>query len=64
MPRKNNQNKKYEVLNHISDTGDSIYGLPLDQMAGGQIYVSEDKIRDIVRDELEKHFGKNNGAEL
>lgn len=62
----NNKNKKYEVFNHKSDNGDSIYALPIDQVKGGQIYVSEDKIRDIVKEELEKRFGpsiNNHGNE-
>ena len=62
---KNNiKKKKYEIANYISDNGDSIYALPIDQIIGGQIYVSEDKIRDIVKDELNHRLGpslnKNN----
>lgn len=59
----NKNNKKYEVVNHISDNGDSIYALPIEQVTGGQIYISEDKIRDIVQDELAKRFGKNKGVD-
>ena len=53
----NNKNKKYEVENHISDNQDSIYALPIDEVKGGQVYVSEDKIRDIVKEELDKRLG-------
>lgn len=53
----NNNKKKYEVTNHISDDYDSIYALPIDEVVGGQIYVSEDKIRDIVNEELDRRFG-------
>jgi hypothetical protein len=58
MTQDNNNNKrKYEVENHISENGDSIHALPIKELTGGQIYVSEDKIRDIVKEELDKRFG-------
>jgi protoporphyrinogen oxidase len=66
---KNKNNKKrsfirnifknnYEKMNVVSSDGDSIYELPIEQVkAEGQIYVSEEKIRDIVKEELKKLFG-------
>ena len=57
MSNYDNKNKKYEVENHISDNQDSIYALPIDEVKGGQVYVSEDKIRDIVKEELNKRLG-------
>ena len=58
----NNKKIKYEDLNFVSNDTDSIYALPIEQLRGGQIYVSEDKIRDIVKEELDKRLGpsKNN----
>lgn len=59
----NNNKRKYENLNFVSYYGDSIYALPIEQLQGGQVYVSEDKIRDIVKEELKKRLGpsrKNN----
>jgi hypothetical protein len=54
-----NNNKKifdYEVTNHIPDSADSIYSPEFEDRLGGQVFVSEDKIRDIVNEELEKRF--------
>jgi hypothetical protein len=51
------KNKKYELANYISDSGDSIYALHIDQVVGGQVYVSEDKIREVVNEELDRRFG-------
>ena len=53
----NNKKIKYEDLNFVLNDGDSIYALPIEQLQGGQIYVSEDTIRDIVKEELDKRFG-------
>jgi hypothetical protein len=53
----NNKKIKYEDWNIVSNDGDSIYALPIEQLEGGQIYVSEDKIRDIVNEELDKRLG-------
>ena len=53
----NNKKIKYEDLNFVSNDGDSIYALPIEQLQGEQVYVSEDKIRDIVKEELNKRFG-------
>ena len=59
----NSNTKGYELFNVVADDGDSIYspdfeeidGLPL----GGQMYISENKIRDIVNEELDKRLGKS-----
>ena len=57
--------KDFEPFNVVAEDGHSIYYPPLEESKGGQIYVSEDKIRDIVVDELSKRFGpalnNNNG---
>ena len=53
----NNKKRKYEDLNFVSNDGDSIYALPIEQLQGEQVYVFEDKIRDIVNEELNKRFG-------
>ena len=56
---KDNSNSiQYESLNVVSDNGDSIYSPVLEELfQGGQMYVSEDKIRDIVNEELDKRLG-------
>lgn len=56
----NNNKKKYRVWNHVSDDGDSIYAAPLEDLPGGQTYVLEDKMRDLINEELDKRFGKFN----
>ena len=48
----NTKKKKYEIWNHIRNNGDSIYPLPF-EVIGGQIYVSEIKIRVRGRAKLE-----------
>ena len=54
---KNNKNKKFEFANYVPEDRDSILELPFDEVVGGQVYVSEDKIREIVKDELKRRFG-------
>jgi hypothetical protein len=51
--------QNYELFNVVSETGDSIYfPSPTGKLlGGGQVYVSIDKIRDIVNEELEKRLG-------
>ena len=58
----NNKKRKYEDLNFVSNNGDSIYNLPIEELQGGQTYVSEAKIRDIVKEELDKRLGPFNNA--
>ncbi|MGE5634464.1 MAG: hypothetical protein ACM3VV_04485 [Deltaproteobacteria bacterium] len=50
FPKKitNNDTKKYESFNVLSETGDSIYGLLFEEQIGGQIFVAESKIEEIV----------------
>jgi hypothetical protein len=49
-------NKKYEIVNFLSKTGDSIFALPNEQSFQGEIFFSESliikKIKEIVRQEL------------
>ena len=47
----------YEHANCITETGDSIYSPEFEERQGGQIFVNESKIRDIVKEELDKRFG-------
>ena len=57
--------KNYELYNIVSETRDSVYSpeyeefstLLDDDLGEGQVYVSEDKIRDIVKEELDKRLG-------
>ena len=63
MSNTKNNKKKYEIANHISDNGDSVYAAPVEESRGGQIFYSFDVIRDIVNEELDKRLGpseKNN----
>ena len=66
FPKKitNRTTKKYESFNAVPETGDSIYSPQYEgaiKLDGGQMYVAEDKIREIVKDELTKYF---NGVNL
>ena len=65
FPKKitNKNRKKYELFNAVSETGDSIYSPQYEEVIkldGGLMYVAEDKIREIVKDELTKHFNGMN----
>lgn len=56
----NNNIKKYETFNVVSETGDSIYSslskeLPVKEK--GQVFISEDKIEEIVQEKLDKRLG-------
>lgn len=62
--RINNNNNKYESFNIVSETGDSIFDASTIEESiikmngdGGQIFVAEDKIREIVKEELDKRLG-------
>jgi hypothetical protein len=48
---------KYEEINIGSENGESIYSPPIDELKGGQVYVSEDKTRNIVNEVLDKRLG-------
>lgn len=57
-PKDNNNSIQYESINVVSKDGDSIYSPPLEELfQDGQIYVSKDKIRDIVNEEIDKKLG-------
>ena len=57
-PKDNNNSIQYESINVVSDDGDSIYSPPLEELfQDGQIYVSKDKIRNIVNEELDRRLG-------
>jgi hypothetical protein len=47
----------YEHASCISETGDSIYSPEFEERNGGQIFVNESKIRDIIKEELDKRLG-------
>jgi hypothetical protein len=49
--------KDFGPFNVVAEDGDSIYSPPLEELKGGQIYVSEDKISDIVNEDLDKRLG-------
>ena len=49
--------KKYELINVVSETGDSIYSPPFEELPRGQIFYSESIIREIVRQELATAIG-------
>ena len=57
MSSDNIKNKKYEVANHISDSGDSIYAAPIEEFRGGQTYYSLDVMNEIVEKELDRRLG-------
>lgn len=57
MSSANNNKKKYEVINHISDNGDFIYAAPIEEIPDGQTYYSLEAIRDIINEELDRRFG-------
>ena len=50
-------NNNLEPFNVVAEDGDSIYTIPINECIGGQVYVSEDKIRDIVNEELDRRIG-------
>ena len=53
----NVNNNNFEPINIIFEDGDSIYSPPIDELKSGQVYVSEDKVRDIVNEVLDKRLG-------
>ena len=59
----NNNTKKYELINVVSETGDSIYTIPsINRLAcivgeGEEIYISLLEIRKIINEELDKRLG-------
>lgn len=58
--------KKYEFGNKVSETGDSILDIPFEERTNGRIYIDEEKIKDLINDELDKRLGpfkKNRGLD-
>ena len=62
FPKKitNNDTKKYESFNIVSETGDSIYSLPFEELTNSEdkVFISVDKLNEIVQKELKKHLDK------
>ena len=57
---KKSTKKKYEYLNIVSETRDSIYTVPMEESATigeGQVYISLSEIKRIVNEELERRLG-------
>lgn len=60
--KENNNSKKYESFNVISETGNSIYSPLFEELTRavvadrGQIFISENAIRDIVRGEIRQRL--------
>jgi hypothetical protein len=54
-----NNKRKYESINIVSETGDSIYYTePIEELTqGGQAYISFYKVRKIVNKELQNRLG-------
>ena len=64
----NDITKGYETFNVVSETGDSIYSLTLEELIiaerrEGQVFVSEDNMREIRR-EVDKRSGNKAEADL
>lgn len=58
--------KEYEKINIVSENGDSIYGVLFEeQIVGGQIFVAESKIEEIVNRIIDQRLGNsiNNSKE-
>jgi hypothetical protein len=60
VPKKTNKkdSKKYELINVISETGDSIYSLPFEELitSEGKIFISIDKLNEIGSEKSEEIF--------
>ena len=52
-----NKKPKYEVFDYIPDNYDSIRAPEFEDRPGGQIYINENSIKDLVKDELAKLLG-------
>jgi hypothetical protein len=54
------QINKYELFNVVSETGDSIYyPASFEEQIGGQIFVAESKIEEIVNRIIDQRFGSS-----
>lgn len=63
FPKKISNNRgKYESINIVSETGDSIYYTTSpfeEQTVGGQIFVAESKIEEIVNRIIDQRLGNS-----
>ena len=62
---KESKAKEYKI-NIVSENGDSIYGAHFEEQIGGQIFVAESKIEEIVNRIIDQRLGsalKNNKDE-
>ena len=52
--------KGYEICNIVDDDGDSIHAADTEQLAKdeGQVFISVDKLNEMIQKELDKRFGK------
>ena len=62
FPKKitNNDSKKYELINIVSETGDSIYSPQYEEystMEKGQVFVAESRIEEIVNRIIDQRLG-------
>jgi len=64
FPKKitNNDTKKYESFNIVSETGDSIYSPPFEELtiaeeSEGQVFISMDKMEDFVNQLIQHRLG-------
>ncbi len=57
--------KEYEKINIVSENGDSIYSVLFEEQIGGQIFVAESKIEEIVNRIIDQRLGNsiNNSKE-
>ena len=54
---KESKAKEYEKINIVSENGDSIYGVHFEEQIGGQIFVAESKIEEIVNRIIDQRLG-------
>ena len=57
--------KEYEKINIVSENRDSIYSVLFEEQIGGQIFVAESKIEEIVNRIIDQRLGNsiNNSKE-
>lgn len=62
---KESQAREYEKINIVSENEDSIYGVHFEEQIGGQIFVAESKIEEIVNRIIDQRLGNsiNNSKE-
>ena len=62
----NNNKKEYETFNFVSDDGDSIYTVDNKEFTTskeGQVFISEDKIKDFINQLIKEVRALNNKNE-